>query len=102
MEKADFFLARWTKEQGLTERMLFSESIELLQTKRIATKLIKDYGRVLKEKEIFLLQFFLKNFENSDKRKKITKTNCYEIMNIGKRINRKEFKQKRKLKQSFK
>lgn len=101
MREAEKQLNNWIKECGFTEKMLFNESVELLRAKRLATNLIKESGRQLTEKEVFVVQQFLKNVENSKKRASISKKTCYQIMNIGKRINRQQFKQRRKIKQSF-
>ncbi len=101
MREAEKQLNNWIKECGFTEKMLFNESVELLRAKRLATNLIKESGRQLTEKEVFVVQQFLKNVGNSKKRASISKKTCYQIMNIGKRINRQQFKQRRKIKQSF-
>ena len=102
MNYAEKQLNNWIKECGFTEKMLFNESVELLRAKRLATNLIKESGRQLTEQEVFVVQQFLKNIGNGKKRASITKETCYRIMNIGKRINRQQFKQRRKIRQSFK
>ena len=43
-----------------------------------------------------------KDVGNGKKRASITRQTCYRIMNIGKRINRQQYKQRRKIRQSFK
>lgn len=101
MKEAEKQLNNWIKECGFTEKMLFNESVQLLRAKRLATNLIKENGRQLTEKELFVIQQFLKDMSNGKKRASISKKTCYQIMNIGKRINRQQYRQHRKIKQSF-
>jgi hypothetical protein len=54
--------------------------------------LLKYDARLLKEEQIETLQAFLQAANGKD-RKKITQKDCFKIMNIGKKINRKLFKQ---------
>ena len=102
MNHADKQLNNWIKECGFTEKMLFNESVELLKAKRLATNLIKESGRQLTAKEVLLVQKFLQDMGNGKKRASITRQTCYRIMNIGKRINRQQYRQRRKIRQSFK
>ena len=102
MKEAEKQLNNWIKECGFTEKMLFNESVELLKAKRLATNLIKESGRQLTPKEVLVVQKFLQDVGNGKKRASITRQTCYRIMNIGKRINRQQYKQRRKIRQSFK
>lgn len=102
MKEANKQLTKWVKQCGFTEKMLFTESIELLQAKLIATNLVKECGKQLTDTEILVVQKFLKDMRNGKKRSSISKKTCYRIMNIGKQVNRQQYKQRRKIKQSFK
>jgi len=102
MKEAEKQLNSWIKECGFTEKMLFNESVELLRAKRLATNLIKESGRQLTAKEVLLVQKFLQDVGNGKKRASITRQTCFRIMNIGKRINRQQYRQRRKIRQSFK
>ena len=102
MNKKEREFQNWIKECGFNEKMFISEKVELLQAQRIATNLIKKNHKACTENEVITIQKFLKNMSNSNKRQKITNQNCYQIMNIGKRVNRQEYRQHKKLKQAFK
>ena len=85
----------WAKEFGVTPKQLMCDDMDLLQAKRIATNILKQHTRYLGHNVAAALNNFLKAASGS-KKSKITKSDCYRIMNIGTEVNRKIFKAQRK------
>ena len=92
MKNTDKLINKWSKEIGINPKQLFVDDIDLLRAISIATNLLKYDARLLKEEQIETLRTFLQAANGKD-RKKITQKDCFKIMNIGKKINRKLFKQ---------
>ena len=85
-------LNKWARENGISPKQLFVDDIFLLQAIKIATNLLKHDARYLNLTQIQQLNNFLQIASSKD-RSKITQGKCFAIMNIGKQINRKLFKQ---------
>ena len=92
MKNTDKLINKWSKEIGIHPNQLFVDDIDLLRAISIATNLLKHDFRLLEYEQIQTLQAFLQAANGKD-RKKITQKDCFKIMNIGKKINRKLFKQ---------
>jgi hypothetical protein len=92
MKNTDKLINKWSKEIGIHPNQLFVDDIDLLRAISIATILLKHDTRLLEAEQIETLQTFLQASKGKD-RKKITQKDCFKIMNIGKKINRKLFKQ---------
>ena len=86
---------RWLKSNGITPEKLLTIDIELLQAQRIAHTVLKHHATLLGQNEAASLNNFLHKMANGGTRKKLTKKDCYRVMNIGTAVNRKLFKQYR-------
>ena len=95
-------LTLWVKACGFTEKMLFSEKTGLLMAQKIATNLMRENSHNLIKEEVLIIQQFLKKMNQGNLRKTISDKECYQIMNMGKRLKRQQFIQRRKIKKSFK
>jgi len=87
----------WLKQNGLKPELLTALDIELLQAQKIAHNLLKHHAQLLGQNQAATLNNFLRAMTFGSQRKKITKRQCYTVMNIGTEVNRKVFKQHRLL-----
>jgi hypothetical protein len=83
---------KWARENGISPKQLFVDDLSLLHAIKIATNLLKHDARYLTMTHIKKLNDFLQA-ASSRERHKITSRQCFAIMNIGKQINRKLFKE---------
>ncbi len=88
----------WLKENGITNRLFMEVQVFQLQAYKTATNILKHNVELLKNNEYELLTSYCKKMLNSKQRNSITKSNTYQILNIGTRINRQLFRQYRKIK----
>jgi hypothetical protein len=95
MKDAEKNLKEWAKDLGVSEKRVFALDIDLLQAQRIANNLIRNYARFMLQKDIEAINRYLQAMGHTHKRQKITKENCYQIMNIGKAANRSYYKTQR-------
>ena len=105
MTKIDLTKEHLKKEQ-ITNKWLKTNAIEkvfeiddTLKAKAYvaATNILKHNVELLKNGEYELLTDYCSAILNSKQRSSITKRNTYQILNLGKQVNRKFFKQYRKL-----
>ncbi len=105
MTKIDLTKEHLKKEQ-ITNKWLKTNAIEkvfeiddTLKAKAYvaATNILKHNVELLKNGEYELLTDYCSAILNSKQRSSITKRNTYQILNLGKQVNRKLFKQYRKL-----
>ncbi len=68
----------------------------VLQSRKIATNLLKDYGRILKRNEVNVLNSFLNRSFDSRKWSKITERQCIKILNIARDVNHRKAKSRKK------
>lgn len=85
----------WLKENGLKMKTFLSSPVEQVQAASIAHQLLTDFPHLLNEAQTEALKKYSKAFNNKRLRKKITQTQAYRILNIGKKVNRKLFRQYR-------
>lgn len=85
-------LATWLKENSLTKEQLETEEMWRLHAHKTATSLLKKHFDKLDEKQQYTLMNFCMVMMNSRTRNSITKHMSYEVMNIGKKIKRTEYK----------
>lgn len=89
----------WLKQNGITAEVLNKVKIEVLQATKIATNILKSDDTIyLNETEALYIQLFLKTTK-SGKRNKLTKKQCYDIVNISHYIERRKTKALKKIKQ---
>jgi hypothetical protein len=89
----------WLRDNGISSKQFNDWRIEtdLLQAQKIAHNLLKHHGKLLGQNEAATLNNFIHAMTSKQKRSKLTKANCYKVMNIGTAVNRKLFRQYRTL-----
>ncbi len=87
----------WLKQNGINPELITALDIELLQAQKIAHNLLKHHAKLLGQNQAATLNNFLRAMTFTNQRKKITKRQCYKVMNIGTEVNRKVFKQHKEL-----
>ncbi len=95
-KRRDNMTEEWLKENGLKVKTFHSLPLEQVQAASTAHHLLEDFSHLLTETQEEVLKQFSKAFNNKRLRKSITKAQSYRILNIGKKINRKLFRQYRK------
>lgn len=89
----------WLKQNGITAEVLNKVKIEVLQATKIATNILKSDDTIyLNETEALYIQLFLKTAKSGN-RNKLTKKQCYDIVNISHYIERRKTKALKKIKQ---
>ena len=101
MKTAEKQLNDWIGTFECSEKVFFTSETKQLQAKKIAMNILKEYGQLLSEKDAQVVQRFLRDMRSKNTRLKLSKQKCYQVMNIGKSVNRQLFKKKRKLNQAF-
>ena len=87
----------WIKSIGLNAQSFNSTKIPVLRAQMTANTLLAQHRALLTARDIHSLTDFLKAAESKREREHITPAFCHCVMNISTRINRKLFKQYRKL-----
>ena len=82
----------WLKTNGLNCQTFDKLPVELVRAQKTAHTLLRQQQSLLCEIEIGVLKEYLQAMEHGAKRQKITQRQCFEVLNIGKAINRKAFK----------
>ncbi len=88
----------WLADNGLCAKQLLNTELAIQQAQRIAHNLIKHHPQLLTTQQITQLNQYIKAASYYNSRMRIRPQTTYKIMNIGSSINRKLFKQNRKLK----
>ena len=91
MKTQEQLIKKWATDIGSNAKRVFADNIELVHATRIATNLLKHDAKLLEQNQVQVLQAFLQAAQGKD-RNKITQGQCFKIMNIGTKINRKLFK----------
>lgn len=86
---------KWLKENGLKVETFQSSPLEQVQAASVAHHLLTDFPHLLNETQAEALRKYSAAFDNKRLRKKITQTQAYRVLNIGKKVNRKLFRQYR-------
>ena len=98
--KDDALRADWLRDIGLDDKTFDTAKLNIVRAQAMANTLLTQHRALLSNKDIHSLTAFTEAFNNKRERKRITDAFCYCVMNIHTRINRKLFKQQRKLTQS--
>ena len=88
---------RWLKRCGISERDLTDSKTLLLRAQKTAHELVAHHTDVMEAEETVLLRCFAQCSTNSRRRQCITESQCYAVLNLAKRINRRVFKQYKQL-----
>jgi aryl-phospho-beta-D-glucosidase BglC (GH1 family) len=83
---------KWLKQNGVNVAHIYVGTAELFQATKLATITLKDFGRLLVQNQAHTLNDFLKAARSGKTRTKITKGQCYTVMNIAKQAQRKSAK----------
>ena len=89
---ADNLGNRWLRNNGITEKQFTQAEIWQLQAQKTAHNLLKNKADLLTDGQIQKLMTFCQLMFNSKQRQNITKRMTYEVMNLGAKIRRQEFK----------
>jgi len=90
--KADKQTAEWLKQNGMDEKSFTVIDLPFLQAQQVAFALMKYHAALLNEEQTDLLTTYLKDIKHKAKRKTVTKTRVYKVLNLGTKINREVFK----------
>lgn len=96
-KQQDKMTEKWLQENGLKVTTFQSLPLEQVQAASVAHHLLTDFPHLLNEVQAEALKKYSAAFNNKRLRKKITQTQAYRILNIGKKVNRKLFRQYRQL-----
>jgi hypothetical protein len=91
--------AQWLLANGISITQFEKTDIWLLQAQKTAFYLLKHKTELLSEAQKDALMEFYYCANHNQKRSSITKRKTYEVMNIGKKLKREEFKENRNTKQ---
>ena len=89
----------WLRNNGITAQQFIELDIGLLQAQKVATNLLQHHAHLLGQNQEHTLNNYLQAMLNGTKRRKLTQTQAFKILNIGTQVNRKLFRQHRQLKQ---
>ena len=87
--------ARWLKQNGISAKHFADTNVLLLQAQRVAHNTLKTYPNLLSTEQISTLQAFIKAAANQKTQAQITTTQAYQALNIGSKIRRQVFRQRR-------
>ncbi len=90
--KADKKTAEWLKLNGMDEKSFTVIDLPFLQAQQVAFALMKYHAALLNEEQTDLLTTYLEDIKHKTKRKTVTKTRVYKVLNLGTKINRQIFK----------
>ena len=90
--KAEQLGNNWLRNNGINEKQFNQAEIWQLQALKTVNYLMKHKIELLTDLEQNKLINFYWAMQNKKKREKITKRMTYEVMNIGAKLRRKDFK----------
>lgn len=85
MEKREKIANTWLKQNGIAVDQLLKTDLLLQQAQIVTTNLIKHHQKSLSNTQYQLLTDFTKSTKQ-------TSNNAYQVLNLGKKINRQLFK----------
>ena len=91
--KADKQTAEWLKQNGMDEKSFTVIELPFLQAQQVAFALMKYHAALLNEEQTDLLTSYINDIKHKAKRKTLTATKAYRVLNLGKKCNRQLFKQ---------
>ena len=90
--KADKQTAEWLKQNGMDEKSFTVIDLPFLQAQQVAFALMKYHAALLNEEQTDLLTTYFNDIKHKAKRKTLTATKAYRVLNLGTKINRQVFK----------
>ena len=82
----------WLANNGINVAHIYAGTAELFQATKLATTTLKEWDKLLDEKQAQTLNQFLKSTRLVKSRDKITQGECFKVMNIAKQVQRKSAK----------
>lgn len=78
---------KWLRSNGVQPGQIYIGVAELFQAQKLATLSLRNHGLLMSQEHILTLQNFLKA-ANGSKRSKITQGQCFQVLNITKKVQR--------------
>ena len=78
----------WLKSNGISINQIYVGTTELFQAQKLAANTLKQHGQMLEQNQASTLNNFLR-MARSRKRDKITQGQCFKVLNITKKVQRK-------------
>ena len=95
--KDDALTADWLRDNGLNAKTFNTTKLDIVRAQTMAHTLMTQHQALLSNKQLEALTDFQKAALNKREMARITPAFCLCVMNINANINRKLFKQHRKL-----
>ena len=95
--KDDALTADWLRDIGLNEKTFNTTNLIIVRAQTMVHTLLTQHRSLLSNSQLHSLTTFKQACGDKRERKRITDTFCHCVMNINTNINRKLFKQHRKL-----
>jgi hypothetical protein len=95
--KDDALTADWLRDIGLNDKTFNKTNLIIVRAQTMAHTLLTQHRALLSNSQLQSLTAFEQACGNKRERQRITNTFCHCVMNINTNINRKLFKQNRKL-----
>lgn len=83
----------WLKQNGIAIKHMDKMDLCLQQAQMVATNLLKHHANWLNSDEHNLLTTYTKIVQIKSKQNMACRTMAYKVLNLGKRLNRKLFRQ---------
>lgn len=83
----------WLKQNGIAIKHMDKMDLCLQQAQMVATNLLKHHANWLKSDELNLLTTYTKIVQIKSKQNGACRAMAYKVLNLGKRLNRKLFRQ---------
>ena len=86
----------WLKDNGFNLRTFNTTNVQVLRAQQAAKILLTEYASKLDREQIDMLHAFQRAASNSKKIDKISRSQCYKVLNIHTKFNRQLFRKHRK------
>ena len=97
MKTTDLLTDKWLKANGFNPRTFDKTDILLLQALKAANTALKSHGDLLDQTQTMILNQFRLFMANKAERAKLKVKYAYKVLNISTAINRKSFKQRKRI-----
>lgn len=85
----------WLGNHCISEAAFESSSTDLLRAQITAQNTLRSYPHLITAKQKAMLLIFCEDFAQAQQRKKITQHQILQVLNIGSKLRRQLFKQKK-------
>lgn len=96
--REDMQTAQWLRQNGICATTFASTPIQLLQAQQAAHHLLKHHCDLLSLAQIKQLKAFIQRMGSTQARQQLNLAQAYSILNISNKVNRRLFRQYRKIK----